>query len=564
MVASGLLRNLDWHVHLCWLQGFHDGLTQGAWYPRWIDGANEGQGGPVFLYYAPLAYYLGSGFMALGAHVATALKAVYLLSLLLCAGGLYAWLRPICGRTAAVALAGFGLLTPQLTVFAYSYNMPASALAIGVLPWIGWALERRGALACRIACLAVALAVLLVSHTLTGFQVLLLLALWGVAALFLARARSFAVRVLLPSTLLALAMAAIYLLPLVAARDLIHAEHLIDSPQWQIVSNLQFDWLFGGAPAGHGAIEFDFANGCALLALGLVVWRFAGRDSRITGNEWMPWACTALLVFLLMTPLCAWLYESVEILRYLQFGWRWQALFLLCVLRVFAHVFRESSADCETSVLECGVAQASATHALGGSVAVHVAFGIAMAACAVGIVVCQLRIVQPFSERVVSQRVGPAEADRFAQRCAWPMLEYRPRGMGAAWRRELTHLPRRPVALSGRAHIVAADVDNETKRYEIVADVPSRIVFPILGFPGWTAMIGAAPAEHAQTLPDGRIAVELMRGRQQVVLRFEPVPEVRTGSIISVVAALLWFGVLGWGTLRTHRARRRFATVRTG
>ena len=549
LLPGDLFRNLDWHVHLCWLQGFHDGLTQGAWYPRWVDGANEGQGGPVFLYYAPLVYYLGSIFMALGAHVATALKAVYLVSLLVCAGGLYVWFRPIVGTPRAIAFAAFGLLTPQLTLFAYSYNMPASALAVGVLPWVGWALERRSLPLRRIVVLAAVLATLLLSHTLTSFQTLSMLALASVAALFHRRTRGDALRVLPPATLLALVLAAVYVLPLSVSGDLVHAQHLIDAPQWRITANLQFGWLFGGAAARQGAFEFDIANGLALIALALAVWRIVQRGEVTARRGWLPFAAAAAFAFLLMTPLAVWLYEAVEPLRYLQFGWRWQALFLLCTLRVVAEALQPVP-----SMSAQDLPSASAT-AMSG-VRSRPGFGIALTTCAVGLVVCLLRITPPFAndaaQDAAARRVGLAEAGRFAQRCAWPMLEYRPQQMGAAWRHDLAHLPRTPSVLSGRAHIVSADVGNETKRYTIVADLRSRVVFPVLDFPGWRVRVGAVE-EPARALPDdGRIVVELERGRHEVELRFDPPAAARAGADVSLGGLVLWVALV-WRSARMVR-----------
>lgn len=544
LLPDGLVRHLDWHVHLCWLQGFHDGLAHGAVYPRWIDGANQGQGGPVFVYYAPLAYYVGSVVMWLGASAAAALDGVYALALFVCAVGLYVWLRGVAGGAGALLLAGFGLLAPQLTMFAYAYNMPASALAVAVLPWVGWALERGGARVLQVVVLAVVLACLLLAHTLTGFQVMLLLAAAGAVAWVMPHWRGAAVRVLLPAAVLACALAAVYLLPLVDQRDLVHAHHLLDAPNWRIASNLQFAWLFGGARAAQGEFAFDIANGAALLLLGVAVWRIRRRSAAPGGDAWIAYACAAVVAFVLMTPLSAWLYAWFEPLRFLQFGWRWQALFLLCVLRVVAEAMRVPARTSPPSAIR--------SRWWSGSV---------MVACGAVIVACMVQVTPSLAALVGrGPDVGHVDADEAAHhaaRCVWPTLEYRPVAMGEGWRRDLDRLPREPSVLRGRAHVVSADDVGERKIYRIVADVPSRVVFPVLQFPGWVVQHDGRVMPAEALSHDGRIVLDLARGTHDVVLRFEPSRAVVAGRITSALAllVLLAMTVVAWRrTARDERA----------
>jgi len=182
------------------------------------------------------------------------------------------------------------------------------------------------------------------------------------------------------------------------------------------------------------------------------------------------------------------------------------------------------------------------------------ALAIVLAGCSIGIVLCMLRITPPFSAVVGGapplQRVDAADAARYAQRCEWPTLEYRPLAMGAGWRRDLARLPYTPTVLSGRAHVVSAEVGHARKHYEIVADLPSRVLFPVLQFPGWTVERDGVVAAAQARPDDGRIVVELARGRHRVVLRFEGAPLVRIGGSVSLVAGfvLLVLAFVAWRT----------------
>lgn len=532
---------MDWHLHLCWLRGFSQNLSEGVWYPRWIDGANEGLGGAVFLYYAPLAYYIGGVFALAGFSTTFALKAIYLFSLLLCAAGLYRWLAPTAGRSIAILLVAAGMATPQLTQFALIYNMPASALAVGLMPWVAWALERKGRRSTCVLVLSAALAALMLSHTISAFQVMFFLAIAGLSGVFFRRTRHRALGLLLPSALFAACLAAAYIVPMAASLEWIHHEQFIAPSAWRIQTNL----LFSGGEAAdglsvHGTELFQIPNLLALAILLLAATRLALRGVSDASLPWIVYTAFALLAFALMTPLSLALYEHLDVLRYVQYGWRWQALFVLCVLRVVAEALRPAQPSPHST-------PDTTTHSHRTNV-LQTGTNIAMVAGAIAITAWNVNLLAPMLGVAATDpgtyRVAGDEAERHAVRCIWRDPVYRPIAMGHGWNRPLDQLPREPHALSGRVHVLGSHLEHQRKHYDIVADVPSRVVFPVLNFPGWRVAV-SDQITVADGLPgDGRIALDIKQGRHRIELVWEPPPPAHAASILSGIAWAVWSALL--------------------
>ena len=89
---------IDW----VWLDQFARQLGSGDLYPRWLNQSHGGLGSPVFYYYPPLAFYLGSIFVLAGLSTYTGLLAAFGVGFALSGLGMYLYLigearRPLLG-----------------------------------------------------------------------------------------------------------------------------------------------------------------------------------------------------------------------------------------------------------------------------------------------------------------------------------------------------------------------------------------------------------------------------------------------------------------------------------
>ncbi|MBS1903289.1 MAG: hypothetical protein JSS75_06275 [Bacteroidetes bacterium] len=98
----------DGWIHLNWLRQFGDLFAEGHWYPRWMPDSFAGFGSPAFYYYPPLPYWVGGIVSLIGvATEANRFTVVSVLFLLVSSISSYLLLRAVSSSRMA---AGFGAL----------------------------------------------------------------------------------------------------------------------------------------------------------------------------------------------------------------------------------------------------------------------------------------------------------------------------------------------------------------------------------------------------------------------------------------------------------------------
>lgn len=212
--AMGPVRlNDSFWIDLVWLEQFAAELGKGTVYPRWLPLSHDGLGSPVFYYYPPLAFYLGSAFALLGLKTFLALVAAFAAASLLSGIGVYLWLKP-ASRAALPAALLFMLAPYQLFNF-YQRGAVAEYLATAIVPFVLIGIRRmlegrRGGA----AMVALAYAALVMSH----LPLALLASLFLYMPYILIRARKTPLAMLRIGAALALGLAAsaVYLVPAIA------------------------------------------------------------------------------------------------------------------------------------------------------------------------------------------------------------------------------------------------------------------------------------------------------------------------------------------------------------
>lgn len=133
--AVGPIRlNDSFWIDLVWLDQFARELASGTLYPRWLPLSHAGLGSPVFYYYPPLAFYLGSIFVFAGLGTFGSLVAAFAAATLLSGVGVYLWLE---GRTSApLAGALLYMIAPYQLFDFYQRGAIAEFLAAAVMPFL--------------------------------------------------------------------------------------------------------------------------------------------------------------------------------------------------------------------------------------------------------------------------------------------------------------------------------------------------------------------------------------------------------------------------------------------
>lgn len=520
---AAFVENLDWHVHLCWIEGYRQSLAAGVFYPRWIDTPNAGLGAPVFLLYPPFAHFVAAAIASLS-DSSYGLKMVVTLATLTQFLGATAWFRLYVSPPTATLLGAAFCVAPAAIVPGYWFNMPAMAMGIAATTWVVAFLDPRYQPHTRsVLLLAVASGVLLLSHlptALTAAPICLALLLGGV----------FVDRVAVLKRALALSigtvLAAPYLLAAWLSMDLMHADYLHEGELWQIAHNLLP--LSGDSQTralGANTLWFQVS-----ALAGLSVATLAMLIRGLKGGIQMRFVLL-LAVFLFSTAamfeLAAPLYEAVPILQWLQFGWRWQAASMLLALGLLA-----MSLEGEWRAWRAGVA-------------VSILVGLAcLTAWGPGGGVRFWKV----------ERVASASATEAARSCRWDTLEHRPRSMGESWQVASRQLPRSPQVLDGRVHWIGIKRTPHRRNYSLHVDFPATIRFDVLAFPGWEASINGASADYAVS-DDGLAELRLGAGYQEVSFSYRAPALVRMGEWLALCLAALVLVLLVRSWRSDSRAR---------
>jgi hypothetical protein len=511
-----------------WAYGFVGALREGVAYPRWIAESNGGLGGPIFIFYAPLGYLAVGAAHVLTGDVVSAVQVVLAVAALLSGLTFYLAARELGSRSGAAVGAALYVLLPYRVLDVYWRFAFAESCAFVWFPLVFLYVRRlaREPTAGAAALLALAYAGLLLTHLVTAFMTLLLLAPYALMHLACRPGRVKRLGVLLASGVLALLLSAVYLVPLLAQREAVY----LDS-----VYNPALDWsrsfLFqrpqsAGSNAGRirpwvetiALAQAAIALGAAgLLALRRRGASMAAKGSGSQTEGWIQALLCAWATFL-QIPASAALWANLPELGSVQFPWRFSAFQGLsaCVLVSCAWSAERGAAAAPAARLPAMARRLSAA---------------AMRAALVLAVVAALELAWriPGARGWIQDgalRQGQRYRDAF-------VYEYLPRGLPLSLLLKPEALKMRRAELSGPGSVHVLLWHGHTRRLLVEGREANRLRLRTLAYPGWRAYVDGQPvpleAGHTLQLIELRVAP----GRRQVLLRFEPTADRWLGAVLS-------------------------------
>jgi len=526
------------------LHAFDKALRDGYLIPRWATDFALGYGYPLFIFYAPLAYYAAEAFHLLGAGLTVAVKLTYLVGFILSTVSMYFLGRRLFGRSAGLLAAVLYTYVPYHLVDVYVRCDLAESFAYIFLPLTLLAMlevvERGGRRPVALAGLAYA--GLLLTHNGTALVftpllagwVLFLLARQGMKAGWGRAVRSAGLS--LSAGLLGVGVSGFFLLPALLERGYIVQEQWIQGSfgyyKHFVFAGQLLSPFWGYGYAGEGlADEMPFQLGLFPLFLSMAAvtlrWHLPRRRA-----ERIFFLAASGVVILFMLPFSAPLWKVIPLAALVQFPWRLLILTAVTLSLLGATL----AADGEE-----------------GRPAISPAVVLAVAVAA-GSFAYTLPQYTPYSAR--------AEADVAVVEFE---LVYPPDRTGMmAWTKEQPMTsPLVPQYLAGepltKAHILEGQGSVEmryhggaTEEVLVRAVTPVTLEFYTYYFPGWRATVDGEPVEIWPTEPYGLIALRVPAGEHVVRLRFGDTPVRLAGKGISLVS-LLAAGWLLWP------ARRRTA-----
>jgi len=507
--------------------------AEGVLYPRWMPGQNGGLGDVTFMHYPPLFHTLAALLRPVAGGTAWGgMRAVFLLATFLTGWVAYGWMRayfpPPRALAAAIAIAANPLflhLLLKAEAYPWACSLPLVILFFRLL---------RGVDGSRpvLLPLAAIVAAQCFLHTITAFMLLVsapvALAISGwltgatIRQTFL-RMVQFGL-----SALLGLGMAGVYLIPALAtlryATPTAWEFQQVCSPVQSFALPLFSAWQNGMCWSSY-QILFPVLS-LFLLATGAWAWRRGGAPA----EPWAP-AMADLLGFggvaLLIASEAAWpLWKVSSTLRMVQFPFRFNFVALAALLPV--------------AVLLLGRVPAWRWQRL---------FPAALAA--VSLLLTGVLILQALRGPTI-----PAPADRMQLTGMGSLAEYRPATAKPAFRDYLDRGGFSADCAGRGAECRVVRQRSTLQEFRVRTTGPMAIRIPLFCYPAWQVMRGGEKSATACDTATGLLEVQAAAGDNDFLVRWEPLPEERTGQWCSMagLAVFLVLGVAGRVRRRASRA----------
>jgi hypothetical protein len=295
--------------------------------PVWASHFNFGIGYPIFLFYAPVAYWISSFLYLMGFGVVNAVRLSMLLALIVGGWGMFAWLARRYARPAAFVGAILFVASPWFASEMFVRGNLATVWFLAFAPWTLWALStsrNHKVLA------ALIISISLMTHNVLSVVWIPILYVYGM--LGFSRNRAFRMK----HITLAVCMSGIFWIPALLQLGQTYAseiakftnfrDHFLCIEQiWTTTT-----WGFGGSTKGCMADGMSFMIGkiqIIFALIGLVVGPFFIKKRRVLFVEGL------ILVWALFLSLsdARPFWELVQPIQVIQFPWRFLSIALIFV-----------------------------------------------------------------------------------------------------------------------------------------------------------------------------------------------------------------------------------------
>jgi hypothetical protein len=522
------------------LQQLVANLREGVFPARWMPDAAYGLGYPFFNFYASLPYYLAAIFNFLGFDLLTSLKIVQTLGFVFAGFALYGWARRhFTNRWAAWLAAIAYVYAPFHLVNVYVRGDSLSEFyAFIFYPLILWSIDRIFDSARHWPLLALSYGGLILTHNVSAlifspFVMTYCVVRGAYQWPFTHHALRNLIAGIAAGLLAAFALSVFFWLPALGEASLTqvgdvqttgyfnYAEHFRAANLIQ--SSIGFDYAIttaasGAAPGSNSPFAMGLVQAIGTVA-GLVVLIATWKKDQHRSFRLFVLIGLALST-LMITPLSKPLWDTLPLLSYAQFPWRFlsiQALFTSLTIGYLAIVVARP---------------------------VRVAVPIGLLLIASMLFTLQPDYLPVRSDEITPQRLQLYEA--FTGNIGTTIrAEYLPRTLiprpyTGPLVIDPSAVPLRPIVSAGAATSAQVEHHAITQRWQAnVTSEEATLNFPIIYWPGWQTFIDDQLIE-TRAAPDlGYIQIDVPRGEHRVDFKLGNTPIRTGGEIISLIALII-------------------------
>lgn len=537
LLSVGFPLTHDGPDHVARIANFFASLAEGNIVPRWASNLNWGYGHPILMFLYPLSSYMASLFIFLGFSLIDSTKLVFAVTFILSGLSMYLWAGKAWGKRAGFISALLYTFAPYRFVDLYVRGAIGEHVAFIFPPLIAYALmnlsltfEGKNSYITKkrlIHTLLAALSVgaLILSHNALALMFLPIIGFYTIY-LFLKEGKKNTVFFVFCglSVLLGLGLSSFFWIPAFfegkyTLRDIVTQGTAVERfVLWGDFIKV-FSWNYGQTDTLSKSIGLSQILG-TMTAGWVLVMNKVNRKERILLISSIILFVTALFI---QTAESTFVWRAVHILQTFQFPWR----FLSVVVFL-------------TSVIG-GVSFSILTRRIGKHWSLIV--------LTLAILLSTMFMWQPkgFSDRPDSYYSGiyDSTTDTGESSPIWSI-------------RFMEHRPAGPMDIAeGQIHISPVSRTTTTRRYEIEAAGPGRLVENTLYFPGWNVFVDGVETEiqFQDPLYRGLITFRVTEGKHDVSIKFADTKVRTLSNFISVMSLAgvigIFIGAFVWKKKRT-------------
>ncbi|OGG16131.1 hypothetical protein A3D05_04505 [Candidatus Gottesmanbacteria bacterium RIFCSPHIGHO2_02_FULL_40_24] len=503
-------------------------LRKGIFPVRLVDRLGYGYGYPLFNFYAPLPYYLGSLFHLAGFSLIFSVKLMFAFGVILAAVFMYLLAVEIAGSFFAAAAAVFYLYAPYHAVNVYVRGAVGEYYAYAFLPLLGLGILRvikssAGKSDHRIRPvlpLILGLAGILLSHNIFGLvtlYLLIILILYGLYRQLRKKGGCHLMQILM-NMALGIGLSAFFILPAFLESHFTRVAGLSagsNSYDLHFISLFQLwdsPWGFGGSVPGlNDGMSFKIGKLHLLIAvLGLIRFIFLGpKNPKSAAKKFLVPA--SLFLFLLsvffMLPVSSFLYRLLPYMNFIQYPWRFLNISLFALSLGIAPLFYNMKNKFQAIS----------------------AFLIIFSIQGVNLKYFNPRTVHPFDE---ADYKNPVNLKFTISRIS---DEYLPPGINIP--QTARDLPGSSLPATPEMPVYELTGTTVFKKFMVDKKETGPVVTKMAYFPGWQAKIDSSAVRVVNR--EGLIALHVPAGKHILELEFKNTPVRFTGNAISISSIVL-------------------------
>lgn len=549
------------YIHAARISELVRSASDGQWPVHWSANFGFGYGMPLFLYYAPLPYYVAGFWYWLTGSIVFSVKSLFFIANLgTILGGFYLGRRLSGSRLIGLVVAlAFGL-APYRALNLFVRGAVSEAWGMMALVWMWYGLVGvltpvvknfawRSFFSSSWWWVVFGAVIVLLSHNLTSLMVFpltaVLVVIWFLFKLFrsigqknlhfkiLRKEIVWKISQLGSALALALSLSSFYLLPAFFEKNLVALESILggyfDFRQHFLYIRQFFDstWGYGGSTWGPDD-EISFFVGFPILILGaalavLLITKIKNLKNLMPSStrEWQVWwlsfALIALLSLFLTLMHAKPLWLALPLIDYIQFPWRFLAISSL------------------------GLSLTAGLGLLFFQGKLRLILGLIMIIAALW----QSSFFRP--EFWLDDHTSLYYTDQVKIRSHMSEIlpDYLPSGLKIGGEGGLEpHMSDHPLLLEEQIGVSQLLINHShQKLFTIKVDEPTLVTLAIADFPNWRVEIDGVPISH-QVTDQGLIAIDLDEGSWQVGVFLTNTPLRTAGNLISLVSLVAVFAII--------------------